>query len=114
MVTIEGRRKAKTSVSAFRSSVSDQQMRRKLQWLLFSRLAIAGTLLAIVEVTERDQSARSFVPVLAAVAGASVILSGFYFAALHSRITYKAQAYLQFSLDICMVTWLVYRTGDIE
>lgn len=89
-------------------------MRRKLQWLLISRLAIAGALLAIVGLTERDQSPRSFVPVLASVAVATAILSGFYFAALHSRVAHRAQAYIQFSFDVCMVTWLVYRTGDVE
>lgn len=89
-------------------------MRRKLQWLLISRLAIAGALLAIVGLTERDHSTRSFVPVLAAMAVASVVLSTFYFGALHSRIAHRVQAYIQFSFDVCMVTWLVYRTGDVE
>jgi two-component system sensor histidine kinase PilS (NtrC family) len=95
-------------------SQGDYHMRRKLQWLLISRLAIAAVLLAIVGLTERDQSARSFVPVLAAMAFATVILSVFYFAALRSQITHRTQAYIQFSLDVCMVTWLVYRTGDVE
>jgi two-component system sensor histidine kinase PilS (NtrC family) len=89
-------------------------MLRKLQWLLVSRLAIAVTLLAIVEVTERDQSPRSFIPVLTAVALATVVLSVFYFAALHSRLAYRTQAYIQFSFDVCLVTWLVYMTGDVE
>lgn len=111
---LKGKQKAKTSHSAFRSSLGDHQMRRKLQWLLISRLAIAGALLAMVGLTERDHSPRSFVPMLAAVAVATVILSGFYFAALHSRVTHRAQAYIQFSFDVCMVTWLVYRTGDVE
>jgi two-component system sensor histidine kinase PilS (NtrC family) len=30
------------------------------------------------------------------------------------RLALRMQAYIQFSLDICMVTWLVYRTGDVE
>ncbi len=89
-------------------------MRRKLHWLLISRLAMSAALLAIVSLTERGNTPRSFVPVLAAVAAANVILSAFYLAALRMRLALRMQAYIQFSLDICMVTWLVYRTGDVE
>ncbi|HJZ68493.1 MAG TPA: ATP-binding protein [Blastocatellia bacterium] len=89
-------------------------MRRKLQWLSISRLATTAALLLIVALTERDNTARSFVPMLTVVAGTSVVLSAFYFAALRSRIPYKAQGYIQFSFDVCLVTWLVYRTGDVE
>jgi len=95
-------------------SQGDYHMRRKLQWLIISRLAIAAAVLAIVGLTERDQSARPFFPVLAAIAAATVILSVFYFAALRSQVSHRTQAYIQFSLDVCMVTWLVYRTGDVE
>jgi two-component system sensor histidine kinase PilS (NtrC family) len=108
------KQKAESLPSAFRSSLGDHQMRRKLQWLLISRLAIAGTLLAIVQVTERDQSPRSFIPVLTVVTLATVVLSIFYFAALQSRLGQRTQAYIQFSFDVCLVTWLVYRTGDVE
>src|SRR5437867_4508643 len=89
-------------------------MRRKLHWLLISRLAMSAALLAIVSLTERGNTPRSFVPVLATVAAATVILSAFYLAALRMRLALRMQAYIQFSLDICMVTWLVYRTGDVE
>jgi two-component system sensor histidine kinase PilS (NtrC family) len=89
-------------------------MRRKLHWLLISRLAMAAALLAIVGLTERDNTPRSFIPVLAAVAGITVILSAFYLAALRTRLSHRTQGYIQFSLDICIVTWLVYRTGDVE
>ena len=89
-------------------------MRRKLQWLLISRLAIAAALLAIVGLTERENTPRSFVPVLTAVTIATVLLSAFYLAGLRTRIPHRAQGYIQFSLDICIVTWLVYRTGDVE
>ena len=75
---------------------------------------MAAALLAIVGLTERDNTPRSFIPVLAAVAGLTVILSGFYLAALRTRLSHRTQGYIQFSLDICMVTWLVYRTGDVE
>jgi two-component system sensor histidine kinase PilS (NtrC family) len=107
-------RGAGLSRSALMFSQRYNHMRRKLQWLLISRLAIAAVLLAIVGLTERDQSARSFVPVLAAMAFATVIVSLGYFAALHSQMSHRTQAYIQFSLDVCMVTWLVYRTGDVE
>jgi two-component system sensor histidine kinase PilS (NtrC family) len=89
-------------------------MRRKLQWLLFSRLATTAALFAIVGLTERDNTAHSFVPELAALAVVTVILSVFYLAALRTRIPHKAQGYIQFSVDVCIVTWLVYRTGDVE
>jgi two-component system sensor histidine kinase PilS (NtrC family) len=89
-------------------------MRRKLHWLLISRLAMAAALLAIVGLTERENTQRSFIPVLAAVAGVTIILSAFYLAALRSRIPHRNQVYIQFCLDICIVTWLVYRTGDVE
>ncbi len=89
-------------------------MRRKLQWLSISRLAIAAALLAIVGLTERDRTPRSFVPMLEALAVATIILSAVYFAALRTRISHKVQGYVQFALDVCLVTWLVYRTGDVE
>ena len=75
---------------------------------------MSAALLAIVSLTERGNTPRSFVPVLATVAAANVILSAFYLAALRMSQALRMQAYVQFSLDICMVTWLVYRTGDVE
>ena len=98
----------------FESLPDDHQMRRKLNWLLISRLAMAAALLAIVGLTERENTPRSFIPVLATVASATVILSAFYVAALRTRIPHRVQGYIQFSIDICTVTWLVYRTGDVE
>jgi two-component system sensor histidine kinase PilS (NtrC family) len=89
-------------------------MRRKLQWLLVSRLAIAGALLATVGVIEREQTPRSFIPVLATVACVAVLLSGIYLIAARSRLAYRTQAYTQLALDTVIVTWLVYRTGDAE
>ena len=96
------------------SELGDHHMRRKLHWLLISRLAMAAALLAIVSLTERENTPRSFIPVLTAVAGATVALSGFYLAGLRTQLAHRLQAYIQFSLDICIVTWLVYRTGDVE
>jgi two-component system sensor histidine kinase PilS (NtrC family) len=89
-------------------------MLRKLQWLLVSRLAIAASLLVSVGLVERTRGNRTFVPVLSAVTVVTVILSVFYYLALRSRISARVQAYAQLSLDIGLVTWLVYRTGDVE
>ncbi|HSB12136.1 MAG TPA: ATP-binding protein [Blastocatellia bacterium] len=89
-------------------------MRRKLHWLLISRLAIAAGLFVIVGLTARENSPRSFVPMLTAVALVTFVLSIFYYAALRTRLPYLVQGYVQFSLDICIVTWLVYSTGDVE
>lgn len=89
-------------------------MGRKLHWLLISRLVMAAALLAIVWLTERDNAPRSFIPVLVRVACATVVLAGVYLVLLRTRVAHKAQGYIQFSLDICIITWLVYRTGDVE
>lgn len=89
-------------------------MTRKLHWLLISRFALALALLAIVALTERDRTQRSFIPVLAAVAAATIALSVVYLALLRTNVGHRTQAYIQFSLDIFIVTWLIYRTGDVE
>ena len=103
-----------SSPGTFASTPGDQQMRRKLHWVLVFRLATAAALLAIVGLTERENTTRSFMPVLATVAGVTVILSGFYLAALRTWLNHRTQGYIHFSLDVCIVTWLVYRTGDVE
>ncbi|HVF89166.1 MAG TPA: ATP-binding protein [Blastocatellia bacterium] len=89
-------------------------MRRKLHWLLISRLAIAGTLLIAVGLFEQDNSSRSFVPVLASVSGLVVLASAFYFLAFRSSVSYRLQGFLQLSIDLIITTWLVYNTGDVE
>lgn len=89
-------------------------MRRKLQWLLVSRLAMAVGLLVAVAIFERDDATRSFVPVLSILAGAVVVLSAFYFLALRASSRFKPQGYIQLSIDLVLVTWLVYLTGDVE
>jgi two-component system, NtrC family, sensor histidine kinase PilS len=96
------------------ATIRDHPMRRKLHWLLISRLAIAAGLLAIVSMTAGDNGGRSFVPMLTTVAIATVVLSVISFAALRTRLPYFVQAYIQFSLDICIATWLIYSTGDVE
>ncbi|HZM90897.1 MAG TPA: hypothetical protein VFF31_30535, partial [Blastocatellia bacterium] len=75
-----------SSRDAFGSTPGDQHMRKKLHWLLISRLAMAAALLAIVGATERENTLRSFIPVLTSVAIATVILSAFYLAALRTRL----------------------------
>ena len=47
--------------------MATHDMRKKLQWLLVSRLTIAGVLLLTVGLIEKDPSPRSFLPVLLAV-----------------------------------------------
>ena len=99
----------------FSSFVSTMHaMRRKLQWLVVSRLVITGLLLVALQMAERESALRSFVPVLLALCAASVALSVLYYLAFRARVSYRSQAYLQLSIDIVMVTWLVYRTGDVE
>ena len=66
-----------------------QDMRKKLQWLLVSRLVVAGALLLTVSVIEKEPSPRSFLPVLMAVGGVTVILSGLYFLAMRTRLPHR-------------------------
>ncbi len=89
-------------------------MRRKIYLLLVSRLAFAGALLAVVGLIERDNNPRTFIPALVQVAVATFSLSILYLIALRTRIPLKALAYAQLSLDLVIVTWLVFRTGDAE
>jgi two-component system sensor histidine kinase PilS (NtrC family) len=89
-------------------------MRKKLQWMLVSRLAIAGALLFAIAVLERGNSPRSFVPILAWVAGATVLLSALYFILLRTPLQLSLQGYLQLLIDLVLVNWLVYNTGDVE
>jgi len=89
-------------------------MRRKLQWLIASRIAIALSLLVSVGLIEKPDADRSFLPVLGAITAFTVILSILYYIAFRSRVAQRTQAYVQLSIDIALVTWLVYRTGDVE
>ncbi len=82
--------------------------------MLVSRLALAAALLTTVGVIEREQTPRSFVPVLATFAVATVLLSAIYLIAVRTWAAYKTQTYTQLALDVIIVTWLVYRTGDAE
>jgi len=89
-------------------------MRRKLQWLIASRIAIALSLLVSVGLIEKPDADRSFLPVLGAITAFTIILSILYYIAFRSRVAQRTQAYVQLSIDIALVTWLVYRTGDVE
>ncbi|HSE97892.1 MAG TPA: ATP-binding protein [Blastocatellia bacterium] len=89
-------------------------MRRKLQWLLISRLAVAGVLLAAVGVFERENGLRSFVPIVALITGVVVIISAIYFLWMRYSMRFRFQGYVQIATDIAIVTWLVYKTGDVE
>lgn len=89
-------------------------MRRKLQLLSISRLAVAALLLAIVAWGARERTPRSVIPMLEALSFVIIVLSALYFVALRTRISHRIQSYVQFALDVCLVTWLVYRTGDVE
>ncbi|HET9532782.1 MAG TPA: ATP-binding protein [Blastocatellia bacterium] len=89
-------------------------MRRKLQWLLISRLAVAGILLAAVGVFERENGPRAFIPVVAVTTGVVLIVSASYFLWLRSSMHFRLQGHVQIIVDILLVTWLVYKTGDVE
>jgi two-component system sensor histidine kinase PilS (NtrC family) len=101
-------------LNALTSDILDRQMRRKLQWLIASRIAIALSLLVSVGLIEKPDADRSFLPVLGAITAFTVILSILYYIAFRSRVAQRTQAYVQLSIDIALVTWLVYRTGDVE
>jgi two-component system, NtrC family, sensor histidine kinase PilS len=92
----------------------EAHMRRKIHWLIISRLAITGALLIIVGLVDRDNNQRSFVPVLAAVTGVYLVLSIFYLLAQRTSVPPRTQVYAQLTLDLATVTWLVFRTGDAE
>ncbi len=80
---------------------------------MISRLIIAGALLVLLGVIEQSTS-RSFLPVLTIVTASVLLVSALYFLALRSSIPFTTQGYLQLSLDLCIITWLVYNTGDVE
>ena len=91
--------------------MATHDMRKKLQWLLVSRLVVAGALLLTVSVIEKEPSQRSFLPVLMAVTGVTALLSGFYFLAMRTRLPHRTLAYLELTLDVLTVTWLVALTS---
>ena len=89
-------------------------IQKKLQWLLISRLMISVVLLVVVGVIEQGNISRPFAPILFSVASAVLLLSLLYYFALKSRVPQLFQCYAQLSVDLGIVTWLVYSTGDVE
>ena len=89
-------------------------MRRKVQWLILSRLVIAAALFATVAVTEYGITQHSFTPTLARLVGAVVILSAIYLVGLRTPISVAKQGCVQLLIDLALVTLLVHYTGDIE
>jgi two-component system sensor histidine kinase PilS (NtrC family) len=90
-------------------------MRRKLQWLIVWRFVIAAALLATVRLVERGVApAQAFAPSLLATTAVVGVLSVIYSLALKTRIAAEIQGYAQLSLDVILVTWLVYSTGSVE
>src|SRR5262245_19408195 len=89
-------------------------MRRKLQWLILSRLVIAGAVFATVAVTEYGSAQQSFTRILARFVGLIVILSAIYLVALRTPVSYGRQGCAQLLVDLGLVTLLVHYTGDVE
>lgn len=94
--------------------IKHQTMQKKLQWLLVSRLIIALVLLLVVGIIEQGNVSRPFIPVLISVALAVLLLSVIYYLGLRSKLPQVFQSYAQLSIDLGVVSWLVYSTGDIE
>src|SRR5215470_7810926 len=90
-------------------------MRRKLQWLIVWRLVINAALLATVLLVERGTApGQAFGPSLLAITAVVGVLSLVYFLTLRTRIPPEIHGYAQLSLDVILVTWLVYSTGSVE
>src|SRR5215470_19649844 len=90
-------------------------MRRKLQWLIVWRLVINAALLATVLLVERGAApGQAFGPSLMAITAVVGLLSLVYFLTLRTRIPPEIHGYAQLSVDVVLVTWLVYSTGSVE
>jgi two-component system sensor histidine kinase PilS (NtrC family) len=89
-------------------------MQKKIQWLLISRLLIAVVLLVAVALIERSEASKPFAPVMVPVALTTFLLTIFYYIALKTTLPQQVLAYIQLSVDLGIVTWLVYSTGDVE
>src|SRR6185312_8382041 len=90
----------RSSPGKFGPPVVDHHLVRKLHWLLISRLVMVAGLLAIVWLTEGDNTRRSFIPVLGKVAVVVVALSVVYLGLLRTQLPNKTQSYIQFSLNL--------------
>lgn len=86
-------------------------LRRKLVWLVVSRAALLGALVLLTLLLGRAS------PYVWPVSLLAVIVSGLtliYAVALRARVPPHVLIPLQLGNDVLLVTWLVYRTGDVE
>lgn len=86
-------------------------LRRKLVWLVVSRAAVLGVLFLITISIGRNSIYAWPVTFLVLVVSA---LSLIYAVALKANVPPKTLIPLQLVNDVLLVTWLVYRTGDVE
>jgi two-component system sensor histidine kinase PilS (NtrC family) len=84
-------------------------MRKKLHWLALLRLATAGLLIATIKFFESPPSPRTQAPLIAAI-----IVSATSLVLIRTRLPLIAQARAQIFLDLALVTWLVYQSGDLQ
>jgi two-component system, NtrC family, sensor histidine kinase PilS len=86
-------------------------LKRKLIWLVVSRAAIIGGLFVITILIGRESSFVWPVALLLLIVSA---LSLIYAIALRLGLSSSILIPLQLGNDVLLVTWLVYRTGDIQ
>ncbi|MBK6428046.1 MAG: PAS domain S-box protein [Blastocatellia bacterium] len=86
-------------------------IRRRLVWLVVARAAILGALVLLTLLLGRTS------PYVWPVSLLAVIVSGFsivYAVALRVAVPPRILIPIQLGNDVLIVTWLVYRTGDLE
>jgi len=89
----------------------DELRRKRLNRLVFLRAALVGALVVLTLLLGRASPYIWPVSVLAIiVSGLSII----YAIALRTSIPARVLVPIQIGNDVLLVTWLVYRTGDIE
>src|SRR5215218_7565718 len=86
-------------------------LRRKLVWLVGSRAALLGAMLLLTFLLGPGSPYVWPVSLLALIVSA---LSLIYAIALKLRLPPTTLVPLQLGNDVLLVTWLVYKTGDIE
>jgi len=86
-------------------------LQRKLVWLVVSRAAILGGLFIITLLLGRESSYVWPVSLLFLIVSA---LSLIYALALRLGMSSTVLIPLQLGNDVLLVTWLVYRTGDVQ
>src|SRR5262245_31437344 len=106
--------KSRTGIAPGNRKVSGAHMRKKLQWLIISRLGTPAVLILAVSLAERGTGVRAFAPFLVYLGAATLVLSVIYFISLKVPISLRFQGYIQLSIDLVLISWLVFRTGDVE